>query len=155
MKGSCTFMFILGLLMSTALYGIFCLLISILGLRIDMSILLQAALHPSGFKGIFLAYMIWSPVAYAVLQVINYIMLKAFYAFTGDDFNFFKDILGRFVSNITNPWRGLVAIKFGSESADEAGLLFWLYCWFEVILHFIWSVALLGFIGFGFFSLIK
>ena len=147
--------FILGLLMSTALYGIICLLISIFGLHIAIPSLFQVALHPNGFKEIFLAFMFWSPVAYVVLQVINFLMLKAARAVTGDDFDFFEDVLGRFVANVTNPWRGLVAIKFGSESADEAGVLFWLYCWFEVILHFLWSIALLGFIGFGFFNLIR
>ena len=69
--------FVLGLLMSTALYGIICLLISIFGLHIAIPSLFQVALHPNGFKEIFLAFMFWSPVAYVVLHVINFFMLKA------------------------------------------------------------------------------
>ena len=145
--------FILGLLMSTALYGIICLLAAVFGLNISFSDLLQASNQAKGFMGLFYNYMVLSPVIYIVLQVVNSILLKVIHLISGDDTTILESLLESFISNLTNPWRGLFTIIGASDSLSGESGLFWLYCWFEVILHFLWSVALLGFIGLGFHNL--
>ena len=153
--------FILGLFISTAFFGIICLLISIFAIHLDVSVLLQIALHPYGFKEFFLAYMFWSPVAYIVLEIIYYLGLKTSHKKRGDEYHLSQFLLlaiKQFKGNITQPFEGLVTLIGASKvinGDEECTGLFWIYCWFEVILHFLWSVALLGFIGLGFYCLIR
>ena len=62
---------------------------------------------------------------------------------SGDSYIFRLD--GYVTAEITNPFRGLVALIGASKVIDTAGFLF-LNAWGQVILHFIWSI------GFWFFS---
>ena len=146
--------FIIGLVRSTALYGIFCLLAGLLGFHIGFNPLFQAALHPGSLQDYFLAYMFWSPALLVATELVFFICSKIQGLFGGDSDGYFDDILMRFVIAFSNPWRGLVAL-IGAGSTIDCFDLYGLYCWFQVILHFLWSVALLGFIGIGFFNLIK
>ena len=146
--------FLIGLLRSTALYGIFCLLASLLGFHIGFESLIQAAFHPGSLQEFFLAYMFWSPVLLVATELVFFIVSKIHSFFGGDFDGYFDNILMRFVIAFSNPWRGLVAL-IGAAHTIDCFDLYGLYCWFQVILHFLWSIALLGFIGFGFFNLIK
>ena len=150
-------LFIVGLFKSTALYGIICLLVSIFGLHLTFSDFLQVCFHPNSFREIFMAFLFWSPALYIVVQIINYICLVISNRRWHAEFHFFDGILGRFIASITNPWIGLITLIGASKTINTDDSTVWLrlYCWFQVILHFLWSVTLLGFIGLGFYSLVK
>ena len=147
--------FLIVLIKSTALYGVFCLLVGLFGFHITIQDLLQVSFHPSGFKDFFMAYMFWSPALLIISSLVHLICRKISGLFTGvDDDGFIEGFMMRFVIAFTRPWTGLTAL-IGAEKVLDCFDLEGLLAWIEVILHFLWSVALLGFIGFGFFNLIK
>lgn len=147
--------FLIGLVRSTALYGIFCLLAGVFGFHISIETLLQSAFNPNGIESYFMAYMFWSPALLVIEEIVFFIWTKIDYFFFGSTkHNYFESLMGRFVVAFSNPWRGLTTLIGASKIIDcyDLGGLLW---WIEVILHFLWSIALLGFIGLGFYNLIK
>ena len=147
-------MFFLGLITSTALYGIISLLVSLIGFRIDFSTLYNAAFHASNLLEYFYAFMFWSPAAYIVLIPIHFVLAKILGLQDGGFGTCLKEYGGQMLADFTNPWRGLVALIGAGETIDTFDW-YGFYCWIEVILHFVWSLGLFGFIGYGFYCIVK
>ena len=159
--------FLIGLIKSTALYGIFSLLICTFGLHMNIHSLYQTVFHISYLQSfiqtpisvakipsLFLIYICWSPVVYIAAIIIHFLYTILRNLIKGDHYDYLENTMGRFIGAFTNPWRGLVAL-IGANQTIDSDDFFGLYCWFEVILHFCWSIALFAFLIMGFYSLVK
>lgn len=147
-------MFFFGLITSSALYGIISLLVSLIGFRMDFSTLYDAAFHASSILEVFYAFMFWSPAAYIALIPIHYILAKILGFQEGGFGTSLKRYGGKLVADFSNPWRGLVSL-IGAGNTIDTFDLYGFYCWIQVIAHFLWSIGLFGFIGYGFYWIIK
>ncbi len=146
-------LFIIGLIKSTAFYGIITLIVGLLFFHIPFSTLFQCAFHVTNLSSAFYAFMFWSPVAYPASVLLYFIVYKIKFR---NKIEFWCRIatLTRFIVTFTNPWRGLVGL-IGAYNEIDLHSLYGLYNWLEVILQFVWSIALFVFIGLGFYNLIK
>ena len=141
--------FIIGLIKSTAFYGIVSLLVSLFCFHIPFSTLYYDAFHVTNLSSAFNAFMLWSPIVYLVMILLHFIICLI----KRDADHYWGSAMGRFIAVVSNPWRGLVALN-GANTLLGANDLYGLYCWFQIILHFVWAIALFVFIGFGFYNLI-
>ena len=139
--------FLLGLLGSTALFGSISLVVFSLFVRDDFRNLLEIAISPSGFAGIFISYMVWSLPAFVAIIVVHIFFVKISNKIRGFDTktNVFMLIGAAF----TNPFRGLTALIGARKVINSTGLER-VGSWGEVIIHFIWSVALFCWLISGF-----
>ena len=145
-------MFFIGILKSTALYGIFSLLVGTLACRVDLATMYNATFNLTTFQNVFYAFMFWSPAAFIVFCILHFLVCKIK---DGDSIgDWFSEALGRFVATFSNPWRGLVALGGATRTIDSFDW-YGLYCWIQVIVHFVWSLALFGFIGYGFYCILR
>ena len=71
--------FINGLLISTALYGILSLIVYSFLTKPSLTAMLPVALHPEGLYGYFIAFMIWSIPAFFLFAIVHYILVKISY----------------------------------------------------------------------------
>lgn len=142
--------FIFGLLPSTALYGIFALLVASIGFHIPLATMFQATFEPTSFINVFYAFMIWAPVAYIILSLLNYLVVRI----RGVSISFLSEQMSILVASFSSPWRGLVSLVGATQVIDSYDL-YGLYCWFQVIVHFLWAIGLFGFIGYGFYLIVK
>ena len=121
--------FMLGILASSNLYAIIFLFVCI-GRGIDMAAVLPLLL---------LTY-------FSYRLVIHPIMFRISVKFRGlsYDESYFSSLLGCVGADITNPFRGLIALFGMSKIIDSTGFRRSL-SWGGQILHFIWAIALFGF----------
>ena len=136
-------MFVLGLFSSTALYAIIYALVCTIWLGVDMMEMLSVALF--AYIVIRILRFIWSKLTWRKWRKIDSRMI--------DDEPFFLKLISITWYDITNPFRGLVALKGASKIIDTKGILF-LFSWMTVILHFVWSIVLLGSLTFGFIVMV-
>lgn len=136
--------FILGLFLSTALYGILSLGICIFGLKINLPSMLNVAMNPGSMLEIFYAYMIWSVPAYIVLLVVHFLLYKINLLYSPryrSEFNL-ETLFSWIIADLTNPIRGLRSLIVGRKYNGSKGL--WgIYVWGQVILHFVWTIVLI------------
>ena len=142
--------FFFGLLLSTALYGTFSLPVAVLAFYVSLKTMFEVIFKITGFIDVFYAFMIWAPIAYILLSLLHYLIVKI----KGDADSFWSEQISTFVASFSNPWRGLVALAGASKTIDSFDL-YGLYCWIQVIVHFVWSLGLFGFIGYGFYLIAK
>lgn len=151
-------MFFIGLLISTALYGIICLLVCIFGLKIEIALIIQQALSPMSLTGYFYAYMFWSIILFPITILIDFIGYKISCIEDrqiGVRSNPFSSILGGTLFNcIINPFKGLFALV-GARKIIDVGGAYGAYCWAQVITHFVWSIIIIAWVALNFIIIIR
>lgn len=150
--------FIVGILMSYAFYGFVSFLISIFVLKIKLATMLSALSNLHGFPNIFYAFMVCSLPALIVFSILHYLISwidENYINVIPEDWRkpYLDGTLGRIETTILNPIKGLLS-PIGARSYIDSFDLYGIYCWIQVILHFISSVFLIGFIGYGFYSIL-
>ena len=155
-------MFYLGLLISTSLYGIFCFLFTTIALHVSPGLILKSAFHLSSFLDIFYGYMMWSIPAFIALVIIHYLLVQAreFEHPSGARFlDDNDDLFSYLLADISNPIRGLsepfTMLAVHRDGLDDGSLLEKIFDYLESIIHFIWAIALILFIIFGFISVFR
>lgn len=143
-------MFFIGLLSSAALYAVISLLVCVFGLEIEMTTIREAALHPTGFLDWFYAVIFWSLAAYPLLRIIHFCTVRLRRRFnriplTNPLFFFLIECTW---ADITNPFRGLVALKGMSKVIDSRGFWF-VVSWGTQVLHLVWSICLWAYFALG------
>lgn len=146
--------FVLGWFTSTALYGMLAFGVSVLFLDVGAATIFDHARHPVGVEGWFCKYMVVSLVAYVVLMLIHLLMVKIGIWRRGSS-PYEGAVAGAVPSwvlaDLTNPFRGLRALWLvnfvGTRGVYRAASVG------GQIVHFVWSVALLGWLALGFASL--
>lgn len=150
-------MFFIGLLVSTALYGIICLLVCAFGLKIEVALIIQQALHPISLTGFFCSFMVWSVVLFPVTILIDFIGYKISCLedrSLGLSSRPYSSVLGgSLITWIFNPIKGLFSLVGAKKIIDVDGL-YGAYCWAQVITHFIWSILIILWIALNFIIII-
>lgn len=148
--------FIIGLIMSTSVYGIVCLLFCALGLGISVPQMIPCIISPVGLTEYFYAYMIWSAIAFPFIILLDYICLRidSHFSMIPTEEAYYKILIRNVGASFACPFRGLVALKGASKVIDSTGVSF-IYCWGQVILHFIWSIAIIIWVAINLYILIK
>ena len=151
--------FYICLLKSTALYGCISLIFYRLIKQIPVSELISIALRPTNVQETFIAYIVWSVPAYIILFAIHSILVvinhKRYPKQIQERFDpLIKSMGSWIISDITNPFRGLMAF-FTLKNCYDRNLIDckgWalIDVWGTTIIHFLWSVLLFGWIIFGF-----
>lgn len=147
--------FILGLLNSTALFGFFSLIISFFFSGLSFFEMIGMAFHPESLKEVFISYMIWSLPIYVVLMLIHIGLVFLSNRFHRNKESFSVEmVFSFFIADFTNPFRGLFSLIGARKVIDSRGANA-IYPWFQVILHFVWSILLFVWIGIGFFAILN
>lgn len=132
--------FVIGLLASTALYAIIFSLICVFGIGIDMTNLLLLSI-----------------LSYILLRIIHllwYKICRRFDGFSSYENSYLSNFWGYIGADITNPFRGILALKGASKVIDETIGFWFLYSWGQVIVHFVWAITFWGFLIFGFVNVL-
>lgn len=151
-------MFYIGLLPSTALYGLICLGFSWIVLGLNPVSLFDIATESSGLGSAFCWFMLASIpgiiISSIIVSVARKVSRRRSPDFDWDSFHMtFFDYLGNDLSNIV---RGLKSIEWSFEKMDfDYGVTGALLSRLETVVHAIWAITLIGFIGAGFYSLIQ
>lgn len=138
--------FFIGLLASTALYGVVALLVCVLALGVSMSDVFDGAGRLTTFTEAFYAYMLLSIAVLPVAHVLNYAVGRVVYLWERRQGygvrgkSYFASLPRILAAEATNPFRGLLALKGSSKVIDSRGLWF-LHDWGQTISHFVWAVA--------------
>lgn len=138
--------FVLVLGLSTALYGLVAAVVCVFGFDVAPGALYDAARDPSvSSPEWFFAFVGWSVVAYPVLVAMHVALSWVAYQVrarrgTAYGVRVFRHGIRVLVAEVTNPFRGLVALRGASGVIDSTGLWF-VYDWGHVIVHFVWALA--------------
>ena len=146
-------MYYLSFFRKTALFGFISFVVSICTSLISIKEIFPYFIHPQNISEFFIAYISWSVPLYILLTIIHIVRRKISKDF-GKPIAIFFSLLW---TDITTPFRSIWMflliitrkhiIKDDSKFHAFQDLM-------EVLFGFIWTVALGGFIAFGFISLI-
>jgi len=151
--------FLIGLLASTALYGVLSLLVCVLALGVSMSEVVDGARRFTSFTDAFYAFMLASIVAFVVAHLLNYLVGRVVYLWERRQGygvrgkSYFASFPGILLAEATNPFRGLLALKGASKVIDSTGLWF-LHDWGQTLTHFVWAVAFWALLVSGFVAVL-
>lgn len=151
--------FLIGLLASTALYGIVSLLVCVLALGVSLSDIVDGARRLSSFTDAFYAFLLVSVAAFLVAHLLNYLVGRVVYLWEKRQGygvrgrSYLASFPGILLAEATNPFRGLLALKGASKVIDSTGLWF-LHDWGQTLTHFAWAVALWALLAAGFIAVL-
>ena len=146
-------MYYLSFFRKTALFGFISFVVSICTSLISIKEIFPYCIHPQNISEFFIAYISWSVPLYILLTIIHIVRRKISKDF-GKPIAIFFSLLW---TDITTPfrsiWMFLLIIKRKHIIKDDSKFH---ACQdlVEVLGGFLWTVALGGFIAFGFISLI-
>lgn len=147
MGGSSLF-FLAGLLRSTLLYGLVTLVICLFVLGVPLTV------GSGGFIGGFFDFMSVSTVFYPVLLLVHPMFAWFGRRRRGMKFSYFQTLFHTLGADLTNPFRGLVALKGASKAIDSKGF-YGAYAWGQVIVHLIWAIAFWIYFVTGYFLIVS
>lgn len=122
--------FYIGLLASTALYGIGSLLVCVLALRVSVSDVIGGAGRLTTFTEAYYACILVSVVAFPLAHVLNYIVGRVAYLWERRQGygirgkSYLASLPGIVLLEATNPFRGLRSLTGASKVIDSTGLWF-------------------------------
>lgn len=128
--------FIVGLVRSTLLYGLISLLVRVFVVQ------LAASAEASGFVGGFYSFMYVSAVAYPVLLAIHPLIVRNGRYRPSTPFSYSRTLFAALGADLTNPFRGVAALKGASRVIDSKGV-YGAYVWGQVTVHLVWAALFL------------
>lgn len=146
--------FYIGLLPSTALYGLICLAIAWLWFGLNPVAILGVATSNAGVSSAFC----WFMLACIPGVVIAYLLkglASRIYRGIHSDIDWGKDSVLEIVGNdLTNIFRGIKSIKWSFEPIDfDGGVIGALLSRLQTVIHAIWAVGLILFVVLGFLGI--
>ncbi|MFT4009179.1 MAG: hypothetical protein QM655_03955 [Nocardioidaceae bacterium] len=146
---------LLGLLKSTALYAFLLAPISVLLLGIDFADAREAALNPNTLAGWFMHAALVAlllPFATMVIDILQHTFWRVFRPNRPGKMSLAELMLGRLWVAIIQPIHGVRAVVGGFTHDRVDGSRRPLLWQVESWIHFLWAIALFGYLAVGFIS---